>query len=175
MARIPWDGSSLWEQHRDYVRNQISSEAKLKEGSERNRSISHFFGDEIAARFIESLKVLKYSGDTRQFTVDLKQQTESPGETARKLVAACRILIENDKIVSSQQADNFPAKVREKFLKSSYSDVHAAMFGMTNKFDHVWIAGTNNYGLRITHEDYPSGVSLVRSAGTSRLIVYLKR
>ena len=175
VAGIPWDGSSLWEQHGDYVRNQISSEAKLKEGSDRNRSMSHFFGEEIASRFIELLEVLKSTGDARQFTIDLKQQTESPGETANKLVAACRVLIENDKIVSSQQADNFPAKLREKFLKSPYSVVHAAIFEMTYEFDHVWIAGANDYGVRITHKDYPSGVSLVRSAGTSRLIVYLKR
>ena len=90
-------------------------------------------------------------------------------------MAACRVLIENDRIVSSQQADNFPAKLREKFLKSSYSAIHSAMFGMTNEFDHVWIAGTNDYGVRITHKNYPSGVSLVTSAGTSSLIVYLKR
>ena len=175
VTSIPWDGSSLWKQHGDYVRNRISSEAKRKEGSERNRTISHFFGEELAARFIESLKALKSNGHTRQFTIDLKQQRESPDETASRLVAACRVLIENDRIVSSQQANNFPVKLREKFLKSPYSAIHSAMFRMTNKFDHVWIAGANDYGVRITHKDYPSGVSLVRSAGTSRLIVYLKR
>ena len=49
------------------------------------------------------------------------------------------------------------------------------LFELAQRFDHVWVEGQNDYGVRVTHRDFPSGVSLVTSDGPGRLMILVKR
>ena len=169
VAEIAWDGREIWEQHRSYIRERISS-IEMLQIAQGTRSFHDFFG-EPADEFWMKLRGLGIEPTTRGVTVELSESI-SPSSVAEELVRAFEILIRNGDGIArhAQKRDKFPELERMRFLESTYGEVHAALFDLSCRFSYVWVEGKRDYGIRVTHENHPgSGVSLVRSHGEGRL------
>lgn len=169
VADIPWDGRAIWEQHRSYIREHISSQGMLQI-AQGTRSFHDFFG-EPADEFWTTIRNLGFEPTIRGVTVELSK-SRCLSSIAEELVHAFEILIRNGDGIARhvQRRDKFPEFERMRFLESKYSQVHAALFDLSDRFSYVWVEGKRDYGIRVTHKNHPGGgVSLVRSHGEGRL------
>ena len=174
IAAIPWDGNELWKQHGAYVREHISSDELRKRGVAQDRDLALFFGQEEARRFWERVCTLEIRHEGNRAFINLKEQSNL-NDTSRTLVEALEILIDSGRVVRRERSDSFRYQLRKEFLTSPYRVVHEALFGLAERYDWVWIQGTNDYGLRTRHGDHSSGVSLVTSNGPDSLFVQVRR
>ncbi len=174
LESIPWDGNALWEQHRAYVLEHISSKDKLQPRVERDRDITYFFGAAPAERFWEEVGDLDISHEGRWATIDLAKQ-RNDSLVAKSLVGAFKALLHSDNVVPRERNDKFPSKLRQPFLRSPHREVHEALFNLAEVFDYVWVEGKRDYGIRTAHKDFHSGVSLVTSDGPGQLLIWLMR
>ena len=177
VADICWD-DMLWGQHREYVRKHISSSALLKE--QRNRTLDHFLDKRPVQRFRKGLANLQIEvGDlSEDINIDLKEFADDLPSFTKGLVKVMDTLIREGGRVSrnprTPKEDAF--KNRHKYLQSSLSEVHEALFRLVDRYDYVWLEGEGDYAVRIAHDDHRSnGVSLIRSVGPCRLLVTGKR
>ena len=162
VADLPWDGREIWRQHQAYVRDIISRKDKLKTNVARNRALGEFFGEDAAGLFWESLNELDIRPDDTGVAIDLKTCAIDP----ESLTRVFHILIEEGEGVSrSNRSDRFPEELRERFLESRWYAFHEALFELSKRFPNVWIDGKKDYGVRVTHERHPGGVSLVTTVG----------
>ena len=169
VADIGWDGRELWEQHRSYIRERISSPGMLQI-AQGTRSFHDFFG-EPADEFWMKLRDLGFEPTIKGVTVELSN-CKSPSSMAEELVRAFEILIRHGDGIArhAHRRDKFSEHERMRFLESTYREVHAALFDLSCRFSCVWVEGKRDYGIRVAHENHPrSGVSLVRSYGEGRL------
>lgn len=174
LESIPWDGNMLWEQHRAYVRNHISSSQNRRASVEQNRDLAFFYGVEPAERFWAEVRALTAREEGKRVFIDLADQPD-PSAVAKTLVRAFEILLRSDNVVECERNDKFKETFRQRFLNSNYREVHAALFDLAQRFDYVWLKGEGDYGVRTAHKDYPDGVSLVTSDGPGRLFVLVRR
>ena len=171
---ISWDGNPLWRQHQAYVRDHISSQDKLLASTEKNRDIGFFFGEGPAEGFWDELSNLEIDWDRNWAVLELSAQQDVP-TVVGSLVNALETLINSDNIIERERDDRFADQLRQRFLNSAYGEVHAALFSLAQRFDHVWVEGKHDYGVRVAHKDFPSGVSLVTSNGPDGLLILVKR
>ena len=174
LTSIPWDGNPLWGQHQAYVREHISSQEKLQASVDMNRDLAYFFGAGPAEDFWKEVSALKVEREGHRAIIDLESQQDVPS-TVSSLLKGLETLIRNDNVVERERNDKFDAELRRRFLNSRSGGVHDALFGLSQRFDHVWVEGKNDYGVRVTHIDFPSGVSLVTSNGPNRLLILVNR
>ena len=162
LESIPWDGDPLWEQHRAYVRNHISSPQNRRAGVE------------PADRFWAEVCALTVKEEGKRVFIDLADQPD-PSAVAESLVRAFEILLRSGNVVEYERNDKFKETFRQGFLNSKHREVHAALFDLAQRFDYVWLKGEGDYGVRTAHKDHPGGVSLVTSDGPGRLFVLVRR
>ena len=174
LESIPWDGDPLWEQHRAYVRNHISSPQNRRASVEQNRDLAFFFGVEPADRFWAEVCALTVKEEGKRVFIDLADQPD-PSAVAESLVRAFEILLRSGNVVECERNDKFKETFRQGFLNSKHREVHAALFDLAQRFDYVWLKGEGDYGVRTAHKDHPGGVSLVTSDGPGRLFVLVRR
>ena len=161
VAEIAWDyGNELWQQHRAYVFSRISSLEKLTERIKRDRSFNEFFGDGAADAFWEAMKALGIESEPEQGAhVNLGEL-----EDIHAFVSAFEVLINRGQgIAEPKQPKTSAFSNRQSFLESRFGNLHKAIFGLSDKYNNVWLQGKKNYGLRVAHTSHGSGVSLVRS------------
>ena len=178
VADIYWNGNDLWKQHQAYVRKHISSCSLLKESSvDRDRELFTFFGKEPARRFLDKLDELGFQHKGDRMEMDLSAHCGDLSSFAENLVDALKILLKSDRASrDAKKADKFTEGQREPFLDSPYQQVHERLFGLSEQYSYVWIQGEGNYGVRTAHKCHPgSGVSLVTTRGSNRLVFRLKR
>ncbi len=177
VTKIAWDDSVLWRQHRDYVLKCMLPEELKRMDTERDRDIAHFFGEEATRQFWERLAVLGVHPSDVNGVINLAPFEKGLASFAKGLVSALEALLESNNVLHNvSKPDEFPNELRRPFLDSSYREVHAALFNLSQLFSHVWVKGTGNYGVRVAHKDHQgSGVSLVTSLGYDRLVVRLRR
>ena len=167
VADICWGDNVLWEQHRGYVRKHISTSSLLK--VQRNRELDHFFGQGPTRRFREGLASLqiKVGSPGEDINIDLKLFSDEFPSFTEGLVKVLDTLIREGEGVSRKlrtpREDAF--NNRHEYLESSLSAVHVALFRLADRYHCVWLEGKKDYGVRIAHHDYRSGVSLIRSVG----------
>ena len=177
VADIYWVNSLLWEQHREYVRERISTSSLLN--VQRNRTLEEFFGQAATRRFKEGLAGLQIEvgGPGEDINIHLKEFSDGFQSLTEALVKALDILITEGEGVSrnlrTPREDAF--KNRHEYLQSSFSDIHGALFRLADRYHYVWLEGKKDYGIRIAHHRYGSGVSLIRSVGESVLRVNGRR
>ena len=167
VAAIPWDGNELWEQHREYVYKHISgTEARRVSTKKTGRTFDDFFGRAPADAFWSALGDLGIVHGTQGVVLDVCNYDLA--QLSATLVGAIKTLTDNSTFVSRdiRKEDRFPC--RSEFLGSPYAELHRSLFGLT-KNGYFWLQGSKNYGVRVAHENYPSGVSLVTSRGLGRL------
>ena len=88
----------------------------------------------------------------------------------RELAQAFEILVENGTgVIRKPRSDRFAPEMREPFLQSPQSAFHAELFGLAQRFEHVWIKGDGDYGVRVSHSCPKGSVSLVTSADPGSL------
>ena len=172
---IRWDVNPVWRQHQAYVREHISSQEQLRASVEKNRDFAFFFGAGPAKGFWSELSTLEIGWDGNWAIVDLAAQQDDVPTVASSLVRGIETLIHNDNVVKRERNDKFTERLRRRFLNSEHREVHAALFDIAERFDHVWVEGKRDYGVRVTHKDFPSGVSLVTSNGPKGLLFLVKR
>lgn len=165
IADIPWDGNELWQQHQAYVRSTIACDKKLRRSATRDRSLDEFFGGDCVDAFWQELSELGIEpasgGDT---VIDLAERAQDADRLARAFEI---LVVEGDGVArGAVRKDNFGEDLRGRYLESP---VHRALFGLSDRHSHVWLAGQQDYGLRVAHARHTSGVSLVRSDGAKRL------
>lgn len=167
VAAIPWDGNELWEQHREYIYKHISSpEARRVSTLKSGRTFVDFFGREPADAFWNVLGNLGISPGTRGVVVEL--ENHDPSRLGATLIEAIEILTESTFVLRDvEMKDRFDGHAQ--FLDSAYTDLHRSLFGLTRSRMPLWLQGKKNYGLRVAHENHPSGVSLVTSKGPSQI------
>ena len=174
LESIPWDGNPLWRQHQAYVRDHISSQDKLRASIEKARDIGFFFGAGPARSFWDELSAWEVGCDRNCAVLDLaKQRGGRP--VVDSMVRAFESLINSDNVIDRERNDKFADNLRQRFLNSQYGEIHAALFDLAQRFDHVWVEGKQDYGVRVAHKDFPSGVSLVTSNGPGRLLILVNR
>ena len=167
LADIPWDGNELWEQHRAFVRQCISSRQELSAKREMNRGFAEFFGKEAADRFSARLSGLGITGTN----IILSEFRDKPS-FAKSFADAFEILLDAPNVSrNANKEDKFPDELRERFLDSQFREIHRSMFDLSKQFKFVWVQGESNYGVRTAHRKHSSGVSLLRSFGPDLLIV----
>ena len=166
ISEIEWDGGDIWRQHQSYVRDKIASEEQLKSAALRNQSFDEFFGAEAAGRFWEALVEIGIHPDETGAEIDLTQLDAD----ANSLSRAFEILIKDGEgVADPEKTDRFTDDQRQPFITSEYREFHAALFGLSRRFPNVWVQGEKDYAIRIAHNEYGSGVSLVRSRGKAIL------
>ena len=178
VADIGWDGNDLWKQHQVYVREHISSRRNLKESSvNRGRGLCEFFGEVAERTLLEKLGALNFQRTGNRMEIELSRHYKNPSSFAENLVDALKILLTTDRVShNAKKKDKFTKGQREPFLDSPYRAIHETLFRISEECQYVWIEGEGNYGVRTAHKDHPSsGVSLVTSQGTDRLVVVLQR
>ena len=162
VADLPWDGRDIWQQHQAYVRDIISSKDKLKPNVARNRTFCEFFGEGAAGLFWEALNELDICPEDTGVRIDLKTYTADP----ESLTRVFHILVEQGEGISrGKRRDQFPDKLRERFLDSRWYAFHEAIFDLSRQYSNVWIDGKKDYGVRVTHKRHSGGVSLVTTDG----------
>ena len=168
VADIEWDGGVLWSEHRSYVRESLASEESRILAVSRNRSFDAFFGEDAADRFWKALLNKGVEVTESGAMLDLDAFRDDPGSLAK----AYEILIEaSDNVSGKNKKDEFPEELHGAFCDSQpYGPIHEALFELTRQYDHVWLKGTGDYGLRVAHRKHSSGVSLVTSEGPGRLV-----
>lgn len=174
LASIPWDGNPLWRQHQAYVREHISSQEKLRAGVDRNRDLASFFGADLAREFWKEVRTLQIEWDRHWAIIELESQ-QDVSAAVNSLRKGLKKLIRSDNVVDRERNDKFTGELRQRFRDSRFGEVHAALFDLAQQFDHVWVEGKYDYGLRVTHRDFPSGVSLLTSNGPDGLLILAKR
>ena len=165
---IGWEGGNeIWQQHRTFVVSEISSYAKLKNRSKRDRSFNVFFGDAAADAFWEGLAAVGIES--------------SPGAGARVSLAevkdVCAFMGAFEELMRNgegirrqrQRTDEFPGQ--DVFVNAPAGKVHEALFDLARQFEFVWIQGKENYGVRVVHDAHAGGVSLVRSLDKEHLLI----
>ncbi len=173
LADICWVNNLLWEQHREYVREHISTLSLLN--VKRNRTLEDFLGQAPTARFREGLADLGIEGchAGEDVNINLKDFNDGSQSLTVGLVEVLEILISKGEEVSrnlpTPREDAF--KNRHEYLQSSFSDIHGALFRLADRYGYVWIEGKKDYGVRVAHDDYRGGVSLIRSVGIKALRV----
>ena len=163
IADIPWDGNVLWQQHQTYVRQKISNNEQLENIMPRDRALDRFFAaDAIKNFWIELPFIGNFDGKTG-LVVDLGDHKDDYS----RLVSAFELLIEDTEAVvrEAKRQDRVSEGLTERFLGSEYGPSHRALFDLARRYDHVWLAGERDYGLRVAHKAHSGGVSLVRSKG----------
>ena len=177
VADISWDGNDIWKQHQAYVRNHISSCSHLKESSvDRDRGLVEFFGEEAERGFFNELAKLGIQRRVGGTEIELRDFCKELPHLAEKLVGALKILLNVDSVSHDvKRTDKFTEGQREPFLDSPYRKVHSALFNLSEEFCHVWVQGEGNYGVRTAHKSHRSGVSIVTSRGSDRLLVGRRR
>lgn len=171
IADIPWDGNELWRQHQAYVRSTIASDGKLHRSTMRDRALDEFFGGDCVDAFWQELSQLGIEpASGRDTVIDLTERAED----ADRLARAFEILVtEGDGVArGAVRKNNLGEDLRGRYLESP---VHRALFGLSDRHSHVWLQGKQDYGLRVAHERYTGGVSLVRSDGPGRLQIVGQR
>ena len=160
VAEIEWDGGETWKEHQSYVRDFISSEEKLKHDALGKHSFDEFFGEEAAGQFREALVEMSISFGETGAEIELT----NPDLDAGLLARAFEILIrDGNRVANSNKSNRFEEE--QRFTASKHGEFHAALFGLSRRFDNVWVEGKRDYAIRVAHERYGSGVSLVRSKG----------
>ena len=172
VAEIEWDGVEIWSQHQSYVRNKMAARDGLKKSLSRNRSFDEFFSGDAVEAFWEALFKSNRDYANDGAIIDL----ESFSGTPKELAGALTILIRDDEYVARRaKTDRFNEQLRQRFLKSKHRQFHEALFDLSRRFDHVWVQGEGNYGLRVAHKDHSSGVSLVTSRDPNCLLIGRRR
>ena len=172
VAEIEWNGGEIWSQHRAYVRNRMASPDRLRETMSRNRSLNEFFSDEAVEAFWDALPQRGLDDANGGVLVNLEVFEGSPNQLAKALT----ILIEDGGNVSRRsKTDRFREELRLPFLELPHGAFHEAIFNLSRRFDHVWVQGERNYGLRVGHKDHSSGVSLVTSHRQDCLVIGRRR
>ncbi len=162
VADLPWDGREIWRQHQEYVKDIISSKDKLTSYVARNRTFSEFFGEGAAGLFWEALNEMGVRPEDTGAKIDLKTCTANP----ESLTRVFHILVEQGEGVSrGDRRDRFPDELRERFLDSRWFAFHEAFWDLSRQYSNVWIGGTKDYGVRVSHERHSGGVSLVTTDG----------
>ena len=174
IADVESDGDDLWKQHKAYVRTHISSEGLRKRGVAQDRELAVFFGKEEAERFWQLIRTLEPRREPNRAYIDLSERS-CLDDVAKTLVEALEILIKIGHAERREQSDSFSYELRRKFLNCRYRVVHEALFDLAERYDWVWIKGTSDYGVRIRHGDYRSGVSLVTRSGQESLFIQVTR
>ena len=178
VADIRWDGNMLWEQHRRYVRKHISQPSELQR-VQQNRTLDEFFGQGPTQRFMEALRGLgiKVVEPGANIDIDLEKHKAELPRIADGLVEALGTLVRDgigvSRNVRSAKQDAFDK--RHEYLKPPFSEVHEALFRLADRNDNVWVEGKQDYGIRVAHDAYGTGVSLVRSIGASKLQIRGRR
>ena len=175
VAEIKWSQDPLWSQHQGYIRRYISPQSLLegpKDGS-RNRPFQSFFldtADFFWVRLAEGLGIRAFDDGVE---IDLSRYNNELRSVASSVTDAFGILLQSDRISqNAQRRDDFGDDLRRPFLESPYAIVHEALFDLSRKYNHVWVKGSGNYGIRTAHRDHlGSGVSLVTSKGPSHLVI----
>ena len=181
VADIPWISNTLWEQHREYVRDHISAPTLLQKAQdvERNRTLDHFFGEVPTQRFTQALVRLGIDvGELDEnITIDLKGFGDKLPSFAQGLVEALGILVHMGEGVTQDLRSAKPEAFskRDVFRKSDFRAVHEALFGLAERNNNVWVQGTQDYAVRVAHDDHSSGVSLITSIGASKLHIRGRR
>ena len=174
VASIPWDGNALWRQHQEYVRDRISSHARL-ENLELNRDIAVFFGKEAAEKFRNELADLGIDVRIDGTRINLRDYGEDR-PLADPLIRALKILLDAGQVSrNANRADKFGHELRRRFLDSPHREIHRALFDLSRMFPYVWLEGKHDYGVRTAHKNHSSGVSLLRSHGPDCLVVGERR
>ncbi len=165
LAEVEWNGGELWKQHRAYVETEIASPQQLAkwQAGGRSRRLADFFGPEAAEGFDERLRAAVGALDGH--VLDLTR-VQDPDRFAN----AFRVLIESKAVGGARgKKDAFDDALREPFLAAPTASVHRAIFGLAAEHGNAWIEGKADYGLRVAHPDYGSGVSLLTSRGVDRV------
>ena len=167
---IPWDGNELWKQHQYYIRNKISSPTHLQASARKDRALDEFFGEKATSRFWETLADMGISPGDNGADINLAEFCKNLSSLTECLVSALEELICGGHNVSNRSCkpDQFPEDSRKPFLNPPYREIHEALFGLSNRFCHVWIEGAPDYGVRVAHKNHSNGVSLITSIGTDR-------
>ena len=175
IAAIPWNGNELWRQHQLYVYQHISSHDKLHRSAarDRDRTLDNFFGGVAVDALWKALSELGIEPQNGGAVIELAQFDDVP-DFANRLAQAFQILIlYGDGVkLNADQTGNFTGGRRRPFLESQYQEIHESLFNLERRHNHVKIAGTVNYGLRVVHTKHPSsGVSIATSNGPERLLI----
>ena len=175
VAEIDWvEGGELWKQHQAHVRGQLAADRNVTDLLARSRTFSEFFGKKAAHEFTKALA----SRGTRPYKggveVDLRQYGGKPHE----LEAAVRTLIEQGEgvVCTKKTGKYFPDRLRQEFVDTvGVGEFHRALFRIAAQLEHVWLEGSNDYGLRVAHRCKNGSVSLVTSRGVGRLRIGQRR
>ena len=179
IADISWDGNEIWEQHREFVRNEISTETKLRSIQGGDRQFDTFFGEKSANRFREELAATGIVFDEDGARINLSSSSISGdlSSFSKSLVRALEtILKEGENVSTNAHIQNaFGEDLRRRFLDSGYGEVHSALFRFADQYDFVWIQGNDNYAVRVAHKNHKGGVSLLRTSGPGVLLAGQRR
>ena len=176
IAEIPWDDNELWEQHREFVRNEISTERKLQSKRGGGRQFGTFFGEQGASHFWEELAALGIDSNKDGVRIDLASVSGDLSSFSRSLLEAFEILLKSEDVSTNAcRQDAFGEDLRRHFLDSQYGDFHDALFKFANQYPYVWIQGNDNYAVRVAHRKFGSGVSLLRTRGTDEILTGQRR
>ena len=167
VAAIPWDGNELWEQHREYIYKHISSpEARKVSTLTKGRTFEDFFGKAPAGAFWKKLEDLGVVPTTHG--VVIKIGNHNADHLRSRLIEAIEVLAESSFVSRDvEMKDRFDSHA--DFLNSDYADIHRSLFCLARSRKSLWLQGKKNFGIRVAHENYPSGVSLVTSRGPGQL------
>ena len=166
VAEIEWDGRDIWRQHQSYVRDVISSQRKLKRDALGNHSFDELLGAEPAGQFWEALAEMDIFPDETGAEIDLTNLDLDASLFARAFEI---LILEGDGVAKSVKSDHFGDAQRQPFIRSPHREFHEAMFDLSRRFENVWVKGEKDYAIRVAHRRYRSGVSLVRSKGSTLL------
>ena len=156
-----WVEEPLWAQFVWFVANKIASLEELDRRMRTDQSLGRFFSHVAAEKFRIAMQDLA----ERNGLVDLRTLTNEPRKL-QSFLEALTILIEDDQNVDHHKCkeDRFSDDRKKELVNSDDGRVHSEILKLSEKYDHVWIQGEKDYGLRVAHKNHPSsGVSILTS------------
>ena len=149
VADIDWvQGGDTWNQHRAYVKDVICAERPSSK-----RQLDSLFDAQPVAEFWTELE------SSAPAYIDGRLEFEDVEDTGR-LISAFQILVEASKPDNIRNRTNsLHGDIRDRYLRSDYGEIHAGLFALADT-EWAWVSGKQRYGLRVSHSQHSSGVSL---------------
>ena len=161
IARIEWREQSCWSQFQSFLLTEISAESDLVNYLRQDHALERFFSDQAKFQFWGAMP----DWCRNDGIVELEKLARQPSDL-REFLHALTFLIEDDGNVNRRaiKNDRFPDNRKSSLVGSDFGLVHREIFDLSRKYDHVWIQGERDYGLRVAHRNHrAAGVSLLRS------------
>ena len=172
---------SLLDQHREYIKREITNKDKYLKKLDNNRALSIFLGEVTVKKFYSFLTEYDFIDSINYDSDDIANYTIFDLDTYighyHVLVEALTVLLNSEQLKvkerKKQTADEEMEKLKAAYEKGLHGEFFKNLFDVIFTKKYIWLKGTNDIGVRALHKEGlggPNGVSIFTITKNSVLL-----